>query len=248
MALIGVGFQKTIQHAIASRIRIDFKNLQEGKPSGIFGASLEARLQEKAELVMKRIAPKIAALSAEHYKESLDIVGRLLDSGLARGSEHATDFKAFSAKYQKHKDKYFPETARVFWKRSGAMADAFRVFAGNRKGAVSRTKALVKLHSKKSIRRGRAYRFTLDMAFTPIRDPFLDAVFRKAYFGASTSGLAGNSLAGLGSSQREDSPLRRLAFNESTGRVPRPFMTRLMAARGKELQALLAKRIAKLHT
>lgn len=243
--LDSVTFTRTLQREVESRILLDFRG--EGKPR-FLSSEFDAALEEISKKVMTKVKAVVEKESKEHYKESFDEVGGILKQGINVSSVEAEGFDPLETKYRERK-KRFNQTHEVFWLFTGkgpstkySIIKGYRTFAGARKSSISRTKSTTKIISRGFQRRKRSYKYQIDMAFPVIvQSSFLDNIFRKAYFGAATT-FAFRTVKLTAFNDMivsKTDPMSILAHNEQY----RPFITKLMANRGKSLRDLLSEKI-----
>jgi hypothetical protein len=251
--LNAIQFSKTISESISSRILLDFAS--KGKRE-FLSKDFDAALEQVASKAMVPVQTKVEETAKDHYKKSFDIIAGMLNSGLTQ-SPAGSSFPLFSKRYYRKKLQYNPATAKLFWKFKGNLSRSYRAFAGARKSAISRSKSTVSIKSRDYKYRKRIFRYQVDMKFPVIaQNAFLDNIFRKAYFNAANNITFSNNLLNDWTSDTsiEGNPLAVLVYNEtqqgftSDGeyRTTRPFITKLMANRGQELQSILERELSKL--
>jgi len=230
--------QNQFNKEIKSRILAD---LGRAKGGGPLVKRYDDHLRKVNDKVMDEAAAKIQVLAADRYGKGLDDVSDALSTGIrgtvAGGTLQARkrfkgiqlkDWQALSKKYYKYKRREYSSTASAFWKRSGKTHAAFRAFAAGHKSGVSRSKNTVKLTNIGFKNNRRIYRYRIDFRFpSPTRGgEFFDAIFLKSFFQQKEFAMSGQSAGGS---------LDILGYLEgvSTSSVHRPFISRLMASRGK---------------
>ena len=251
--LNAAAFSKTISESVSARILVDFAAKDKRQ---FLSRDFDTALDEVAAKMIEKIRPTVEQTAKAHYKESFDGIAGMLNSGLA-ASPNDSPVPAFSRKYYQKKLRYSPATANLFWKFKGSLSKNFRVFAGNKKGAVTRTKAIVSLQSRGYKYRKRTYSYAINMLFPVIgQSTFLDSIFRQAYFNAADNITFSRALLNFGNYNGSitNDPLAALIANETYNgydhegnkRTTRPFVAKEMARRGKLLRGILEKQIKEL--
>lgn len=259
--LKGARFQQVYRKDISGRILIDLSSSQ-GK---------NVRLSKDYDEHLKVVTEKIAKLASktlntqvkEAYNAGISNIQEVLKTGVAgqpsgatlsgpasiklsnpSGSVGISKWKDLHEQYYKYKGRYFNKNRNKFWVRrsAGGLSAQFGSFAGQHKGAVSRTKTVVVLNTrgKKNIGRGidRVFRYDLTFTLPPIKHGYLKELLQDSFllgkpFTGAGYGLPGD-FAVLG--YLEGAPSKKFSKH-------RPFIAQVMSNRGNALKAKIARQI-----
>ena len=260
-----VRFLNKVDRQVKLTIESSFKS--EGKGLRTLTHKFDAALKRKVMFQAFAVAPIAGKIIADHYKDSIDIVTQVIGQGIKIGDKiygHVyADFEPFSEAYAERKQKYYPQTADLYWKRGGndwrkggsdpeRLEVVLRRAAGGWKGAVTRKKQYAKL--MKSFLAGGKKHFIIRIGveLPPInrKGGVADSVFRRAFLGIDidTNSKKLQTIYANATLDPHLIALDRLEANESFGHKPRPFIAQLMAERGSEAKAMVAARIRQIHS
>lgn len=243
-------FSRLFSKGIKSRILADFQSTP-GKRQ-VLTRDFDQALEQAADKFITGTVPAVEQVTKEHYKDSFDLVSNALKNGLRiAGAINTGDgevpyyFRPFVPQYKAHKAKVKPGTQFLFWKFYGDLSKNFRQFSSSRKGSVSRTKSITKVQSRGYKYRGRLYRYQLEVSLPEIKtNQYLDAIFRQSYVLADSS-VAPYLPQGLNfEGGTRGNAMDILTLLESGGhKWSRPFMTEVMAKRGRAVRKLMLNSI-----
>jgi len=236
-----INFQKTLSKKINARFLVDF---QSDKKSSLTNKFSEDIQRVSKSLVEKR-ADEINTLAKLKYKQALDEIGVILSTGISTATGNPVPagkkWSAFSPTYFKRKLRETPSTAFFFWRGKGDLSLSYNRFKAGHKGGVTRSKPGVTILPSGKKFRNKVLRFRLDFSYpVPRRGGiFFEQIFLNSFF----SGIP-KDVAGLNTG---DSDLNKIGFLEGAGSSTRhrPFISELMALRGRQFNAELQKLLLK---
>jgi len=241
----GASIQKLYGGKLSGLILADFVSADGKNPS--LKRSFDEHIKETTGRLTELVARAVQEDVRKHYNGALSEVQTYLKVGIGGApSGHSVDIKGVPKlkAWAPLTDRYYKSKLKAnrnsFWKNraSKGLSGKFGSFAGTHKSAVTNTTTVVNLVEKGRVNSNKVFRYRFEFSLpTPhVGDGYFKELLQDSFFNATP-------YEGKGYGLDESTPLAILGYIEGAPsanrlRKHRPFIARLMAARG---QAFLEK-------
>jgi hypothetical protein len=184
------------------------------------------------------LASAVKEIAVDVMEQGLLDISLHLKQGISKSDPLAKGWDPLSKQWKKRK---VPQSRNLFWKNTGALSTGFTTFKHYYMQSMRSSKVVVKGKTISAVYGKRKFQYSISISLPSHQEEFINKIIRDSF-------LTGVAHSGMGFSKSQPghpNTFGKIGFMEGEGQSHRPFMAKLMAARGRQYQRLVRTRLSR---
>lgn len=182
------------------------------------------------------VASAVKFAAVKGMSDGLQTIGTVLKAGIPTEDGIQYGWKPLSRDWVRRKR---PKMKDKFWKNTGNLSFGFNNFVNNYSRTLAGSATSVKVRSRKNTYGHKVFSYEITVSLPAHSEPFLTMITRDSF-------LSGYALSGRGVPSSSPT-FNKISMLEGTGKTHRPFIAKMMAAKGveytKNVNAIIARAV-----